>query len=67
MERMSLLSSIFRSKKKEEKCIETPRGFQGGKSCSETTRVGVRPLEGFKKQKKMHEIPVEEVEGKETT
>lgn len=36
---MSLLSSIFRSKKKgEEKCIETPRGFQGGESCSETSR-----------------------------
>ena len=39
MKRMSLLSSIFRSKKKEEeKCVETPRGFQGGKSCSETAR-----------------------------
>ena len=39
MERMSLLSSIFKSKKKEgEKCIETPRGFQGGERCSETSR-----------------------------
>ena len=39
MERMSLLSSIFRSKKKEEeKCIETPKGFQGGEICRETSR-----------------------------
>ena len=39
MERMRLLSSIFKSKKKEEdKCIETPRGFQIGESCSENSR-----------------------------
>ena len=35
---MILLSSIFRSKKEKEKCIKTPRGFQGGESCSETSR-----------------------------
>ena len=38
MERMRLLSSIFISNKEEDKCIETPRGFQGGESCSETSR-----------------------------
>ena len=39
MERMRLLSSVFRSKKKEEeKCIETPRGFQGGENCNEISR-----------------------------
>ena len=38
MESMGLLSSIFRSKEKEEKCIENPKGFQGGESCSETSR-----------------------------
>ena len=38
MERMTLLSSIFRSNKKEEKCIKTPRGFQEEESCSETSR-----------------------------
>ena len=38
MERMRLLLSIFRSKEKEEKCVETPRGFQGGERCSETSR-----------------------------
>ena len=39
MERMRLLSSIFRSKKKEEEeSNETPRGFQEEESCSETSR-----------------------------
>ena len=47
MERLRLLSSIFGSKKslskevqpmKEERCNGTPRGFQGGESCSETSR-----------------------------
>ena len=37
MERMRLLSSIFRSKKTEEKCIETLKGFRG-ESCSDTSR-----------------------------
>ena len=45
MERMILLSSIFRSKKSLSKgveqleaeiCSETPRGFQGEEDCSET-------------------------------
>ena len=47
MERMRLLSSIFRSKKslskevqpmEEEICNGTPIGFQEGESCSETSR-----------------------------
>ena len=43
IEKMRLLSSIFRSKKSlskevqpmgKERCSETPRGFQNGRSCS---------------------------------
>ena len=36
---MRLISSIFRSKNKEEdKFTETPKGFQGGEICRETPR-----------------------------
>ena len=47
MERMILLSSVFRSKKslskevnqkRERRCTETPRGFREEESCSETYR-----------------------------
>ena len=35
MKKMSLLSSIFRSKEKEGKCIEIPRGSQTRRGCNE--------------------------------